>query len=65
VGETYPEDIRADNALFALAQLYEFRLNAAEKARDLYEKIFTDYSGSIFSVEARKRYRVLRGDKVQ
>ena len=65
VGETYPEDIRADNALFALAQLYEFRLNAEGKARELYEKIFTDYSGSIFSVEARKRYRVLRGDKVQ
>ena len=65
VGETYPEDIRADNALFSLAQLYEFRLNAVEKARELYEKIFTDYSGSIFSVEARKRYRVLRGDKVQ
>lgn len=65
VAETWPEDIRADNALFALAQLYETRLNAKDKAMTLYEKIFNDYSGSVFAVEARKRFRILRGDKVQ
>lgn len=32
---------------------------------ELYEKIFVDYSGSILAVDARKRYRILRGDKVQ
>lgn len=63
--EKYPEDIRADNALFALAGLYENRLNDAEKAKELYEKVFIDYSGSVFAVEARKRYRILRGDTVQ
>ncbi|MBL7802224.1 MAG: tetratricopeptide repeat protein [Saprospiraceae bacterium] len=57
--------IRADNSLYAMAQLYETRLNEPEKAKDLYEKIFIDYSGSVFAVEARKRYRILRGDKVQ
>jgi tetratricopeptide (TPR) repeat protein len=65
VADKYPEDIRADNALFALAQLYEKKLNDPEKAKALYERIFMDYSGSIFAIEARKQFRVLRGDKVQ
>jgi len=65
IAEKYPEDIRADNALFALAQILELRTIDLEKAKELYEKIFMDYSGSIFAVEARKRFRVLRGDKVQ
>lgn len=65
ITEAFPEDIRADNALYALAQLYEIRLNDPEKAKTLYEKIFTDYSGSVFAVDARKRFRILRGDKIQ
>jgi TolA-binding protein len=65
VAEKYPEDIRADNALYALAQLYELKMNDLEKAQSLYEKIFLDFSGSVFAVEARKRYRTLRGDKMQ
>jgi tetratricopeptide (TPR) repeat protein len=58
----YPEEIRADNALFILAGLYEEQLGKPEKAQELYEKIFVEYSGSTFSIEARKRYRILRGD---
>ena len=65
VAEKFKEDIRADNSLYALAQLCEVQLNDLEKAKTLYEKIFTDYSGSVFAVEARKRFRILRGDKVQ
>lgn len=65
VAEKFKEDIRADNALYALAQLCEMQLNDLEKAKTLYERIFTDYSGSVFAVEARKRFRILRGDKVQ
>ena len=61
----FPEDIRADNALYALAQIYETRLSNPEKAKELYEKIFIDYSGSVFAVDARKRFRILRGDKIQ
>lgn len=63
--DTYGEGIRADNSIFALAELCEKYLNDMEKAKSLYEKLFIDYSGSTFAVEARKRYRVLRGDKVQ
>lgn len=65
IAEKYPQEIRADNALYAMAQLFETKLNDLEKAQTLYEKIFIDYSGSVFAVDARKRYRILRGDKMQ
>ena len=65
--QNYPDEIRADNALFALAELYENanQLNNKDRASILYEQLFIDYSGSTFAVEARKRYRLLRGDKIQ
>ena len=59
------EEIRADNAMFELATLYENQLQNPEKAKELYEKIFIDFSGSTFAVESRKRFRRLRGDAVQ
>jgi tetratricopeptide (TPR) repeat protein len=61
----HADGIRADNALFALAEINEKHLNNKEKAKELYEKLFIEYSGSTFAVEARKRYRILRGDTVQ
>ncbi len=63
--DNYKEDIRADNALFELGELYETHLNDVEKAKMLYETLFIDFSGSTFAVEARKRYRRLRGDDIQ
>lgn len=61
----YPEEIRADNALYNLAELYETVLQDPEKAKSLYESLFIDYSNSTLAVEARKRFRILRGDDVQ
>lgn len=61
----YPEEIRADNAMYLLAQLYENQLQNPEEAMVLYEKLFIDFSNSSFAVEARKRYRILRGDDIQ
>lgn len=61
----YPEEIRADNSIFALAELYENVLKKPEKAKPLYEKLFLEFSGSTYAVEARKRFRRLRGDDVQ
>ena len=63
--DKHPEEIRADNAIFELAELYETHLDDREKAMLLYETLFIDYSGSTFAVEARKRFRKLRGDDVQ
>ena len=65
VVDTYPKSIRLDNALYALAGLYEEPLDDKAKAQELYETLFIDYSNSILAVEARKKYRALRGDAVQ
>jgi tetratricopeptide (TPR) repeat protein len=62
--EKYKEEIRADNALFEMAEIYEIRLGNKDKAKELYEKLFTDFSDSTLAVEARKRFRILRGDKL-
>ncbi|MEM1320201.1 MAG: tetratricopeptide repeat protein [Bacteroidota bacterium] len=59
------EGIRGDNALFELAELYENHLDEVEKAKALYERIYTEFSGSTFAVTARKRFRKLRGDEIQ
>jgi TolA-binding protein len=58
----YPDELYGDDAQFRLAELYEKQLNDATKAREAYEQVLTRYPGSIFTVEARKRYRMLRGD---
>lgn len=60
----YSTELWGDNAVFMLADLYETRLNQPEKARELFQKIISDYPGSIFVIEARKRFRELRGDKL-
>jgi tetratricopeptide (TPR) repeat protein len=60
--DTYPEEIRADNATFELAELNELHLNNKDAALKLYEKIITTYTSSTFIIEARKRFRALRGE---
>ncbi len=62
--EKFPTEIKADNAIFELAELYETQLNDPEKAKPLYEKLFLDYSASTLAHEARMRYRILRGDEL-
>ena len=62
--EEYPEEIRADNAIFNLAELYENELDDADQAKELYQTLFIDYPDSTFSIEARKRFRLLRGDNI-
>lgn len=53
----YKEGILGDNALFKLAELQENQLNQPEEAMKNYEKLLFDYPGSLFVVEARKRFR--------
>lgn len=63
--EFYPTELYGDDALFKEAELYERNLNDKEKAKELYQEILTKYPGSIYVVEARKRFRDLRGDVIQ
>ncbi len=63
--QNYKEEIRADNALYEMAQIYDYQLNDKEKAKSLYERLFTEFSGSTLAVDSRLRFRKLRGDDVQ
>lgn len=62
--EFYNDDILADDAHFRLAKLYEGPLAQPDKAKELYEQIIFNFADSIYFVEARKRYRMLRGDAI-
>src|SRR5690554_540925 len=62
VAQDYAYDLLADAACYKLGLLYEDKFNQPEKAMDYYEKIIFDYSDSIYFVDARKRFRKLRGD---
>lgn len=62
--EFFPNDLYGDDAQFKLAELYERKLKDKEKAKTAYQEVLTKYPGSIFVVEARKRYRELRGDNL-
>ncbi|GEO04225.1 hypothetical protein AAE02nite_18890 [Adhaeribacter aerolatus] len=57
-------DILSDDALFLMAKIYEENLNDKAKAQELYNSLLVKYPGSIFTVDARKRFRKLRGDVV-
>jgi tetratricopeptide (TPR) repeat protein len=61
----HKEGILADNAYFALAELYRIQLDQPEKAMENYEQIIFNHQDSIYFVEARKRFRELRGDTVE
>lgn len=61
--KNYSEDILADDAIFQLGDIYENQLNNKDKAAEYYKRILFDYKGSLYVVEARKRFRTLRGDK--
>jgi TolA-binding protein len=56
-------DIHADDALFKMADIYENKIGDLVKAQELYKQLILDFPGSLFVVEARKRFRALRGDE--
>ncbi|NNE33552.1 MAG: tetratricopeptide repeat protein [Winogradskyella sp.] len=60
----YNEDILADDAHYYLAELYNTHLDRPEEAKQLYEKIIFEFQDSIYFIDARKKFRVLRGDNI-
>lgn len=56
----YPKSVKADNALFEEAELNRLKLNNNEKAIELYLKLLKDYPDSVYSGEARLKYRELQ-----
>ena len=60
----YGEDILIDDTLYYLAELYSNYLAKPEEAKLLYEKIIFEHQDSIYFIEARKKFRMLRGDSI-
>jgi len=63
--EFYFSDILADDALYRLAELADEVDGNTAKAMELYERLITEYPGSLYVVQSRKRFRELRGDAVK
>ncbi|MEO7977187.1 tetratricopeptide repeat protein [Flavobacterium sp.] len=59
----HSDGIYVDEALFFSAEIYNDELKDTEKAKPLYEKVIFNHQDSIYFVDARKKYRELRGDK--
>ena len=59
----HKDDVLADDALFQLAEISELQFKDLSKAAELYKTLLFDYKGSLFAEEARKRLRLLRGDR--
>ncbi|HEY0029220.1 MAG TPA: tetratricopeptide repeat protein [Bacteroidia bacterium] len=60
----YGDDILGDDAMFKLAELNENQFKNIEKAKELYQQLLEKYPDSLYVVEARKRFRKLRGDSI-
>jgi len=60
----YGNGILADDAYYALGELYRTVFNDPIKAKEQYEKIIYNYQDSYYFPEARKNFRILRGDSI-
>ncbi|WP_296143902.1 tetratricopeptide repeat protein [uncultured Flavobacterium sp.] len=60
--DNHKDGIYIDEALYFSAEIYNLQLKDPEKAKPLYEKILFEHEDSIYFVDARKKFRQLRGD---
>jgi len=58
----HSDGIYIDEALYFSADIYNKQLQSPDKAKSLYEKIIFNHQDSIYFVDARKKFRELRGD---
>ncbi len=62
VVQDFEYDILSDDAYFLMGSIYEDQLQDTDEAMRIYNDFLIRFPGSIYSAEARKRYRALRGD---
>ncbi len=60
--QDFEYDILSDDAYFLMGTINEDQLQDHNQAMKIYNDFLIRFPGSIYSSEARKRYRVLRGD---
>lgn len=58
----HSDGIYIDEALYFSAEIYNKQLQQPDKAKTLYEKIIFSHQDSIYFVDARRKFRELRGD---
>ena len=63
--DEYPFGLLADDALWILADLELNEFNNSEKATEWYKLILTEHPASMYSQEARIKFRELRGDIIE
>lgn len=64
IQKNYAEDILGDDAMYLFAKIHEENLLKLELAMEIYNQFLLKYPGSVFTADARKRFRRLRGDEV-
>lgn len=60
--DNHGHDLLGDDAIYELARLEQEVFENNDRAMELYRKLMVDHPGSLFVVDARKRFRELRGD---
>ena len=60
--QDFPTEILADDAYFALAELFRTALEAPQKALAHYETIIFKFQDSIHAVESKRYYRQLKDE---
>ena len=60
----YSYEILIDDALYNLAKIFDYQYNNDEKASEFYQELILNHEGSIYTSEARARFRLLRGDNL-
>lgn len=58
------EGALVDDAYYLMAEIYRKHIKSPEKASEYYQKIIFEKASSIYLVDARKKFRELRGDSI-
>ncbi|MBN2636888.1 MAG: tetratricopeptide repeat protein [Prolixibacteraceae bacterium] len=58
--DNFSYDLLGDDAMFLLAELYDYQMDKKEEAKELYRNMLSYHPGSIYIEESRTRYRDLR-----
>lgn len=60
----YPDSYLADEALYESAMLNTLSIQNEQVAREKFQLLIDHYPASVYVAEARRRYRMLRGDNI-
>ncbi len=60
ITDNFSYGLLADDALYMLADLYNYQLDEKEKAKEMYRNMLNRHPGSVFIEESREKFRELR-----